>query len=563
MKKVIVIGSDIVCKIARQLPKEKYNIVDELISVNPLSFVTGEEGISIDLPKVNREAYLDDLNNNIFDKIQEANADLIIIDLLDCRLDVCKYIFGDHVVSVTESNGLKEAIKNLDFKLKNKISPYELTEQKWFDVLKKYKTKLNKIASDKKIIVVDARSASTYLSKNKKIYNLFSAEHNEKIYGLFSKVYCLMRLAEPNYIYLPGFDIYFCDESEGGKVFSYTVQKEFYEYTSMAIDMLCDGASMEDIYKIRNEKNSISIKRYNEYDQREKHWNKVQLDSFCGIYSDDFGNYIDTGSNKINIKLNGQNNRFIIAKGCTLSDCSFELGANNYFEIKTGTVLKNKTKIKMGDDNKFFIGEQCTFDSVSFVSKSKNEITVGSGNKLNNGCSLGIDSNCKLFFANKNDIWGIEVHLFNYASLFVGDGNFFNKAILITCHSYTRTIIGRSCIFASEVEIINGDGHSIFDNITKQKINDMNNENNIIEVKDHVWLCRRAMLLSGSKVEQGCIIGAGAIVNKSFMLNNCLIAGVPAVVKRKNISWCRNNETSDIENCAPFYQITIETQEEK
>lgn len=562
MKNISIIGSDIVCRIAQYLPKDKYYVKNEFISINPISFVNDERKSDFELKKVNREAYIEDLNKVVFDKIRDADSDIIIIDLLDCRLNVNNYIVEGNEVFVTENNGLVTAINGLDFILKNKILPLELAESEWFDIFKKYKTKLIECASDKKIIFIDVKSAATYLSKCKHIYNLFPLDYRERMYGFFTKIYSIMRLVAPEFLYLPGFDVYFCDEIENEKVFSYSLQKEFYEYASKAIDMLCDGASISDIAKLRNEFNLISLKRYNQADSREKCWHKVVLNDFSGVYYDDFGNYVDTSNNKINIKLNGQNNKLVINKGCNVSGAFFELGNKNSVTLGDGTIFKGNSVIRLGDENKVSIGSKCVFDNTSLVSKSKNDISFGNNNKLNGPCSFGIDSYCNLNISDNNDIWKIEVHLFNYASLIVGNNNFLNKTILITCHSYTKTIINNFCIFASEVEIINGDGHSIFDNISKEKVNDMKLSGNVIEVRDHVWLCRRAMLLSGSHIGNGCIVGAGAIVNKNLGLNNCLIAGIPAKIKKKNISWCRNNDTSDIADCAPYNLMTDNEEEE-
>ena len=562
MKNISIIGSDIVCRIAQYLPKDKYNVDNEFMSINPLSFVNDECKSDFELKKVNREAYIDDLNKIVFDKIRDANSDVIIIDLLDCRLNVNNYIVEGKNVSVTENNGLVTAINGLDFTLKNKILPLELAETEWFDTFKKYKTKLNECASNKKIIFIDVKSATTYLSKCKRIYNLFPPDYRERMYGFFTKIYSIMRLAAPEFTYLPGFDVYFCDENENGKVFSYSLQKEFYEYASKAIDMLCDGVPISDIAKLRNEFNLISLKRYKQADPHEKHWQKVVLNDFSGVYYDDFGNYVDTANNKINIKLNGQNNRLIINKGCNVSGAFFELGNKCDVTLGDGTIFKSNSVIRLGDENKVNIGSKCVFDNISLVSKNKNDISFGNNNKLNGPCVFGIDSYCELSVSDNNDIWKTEVHLFNYASLIVGKNNFFNKTILITCHSYTKTIINDFCIFASEVEIINGDGHSIFDNISTEKVNDMKASGNTIEVCDHVWLCRRAMLLSNSHIGNGCIVGAGAIVNRRFESNNCLIAGIPAKIKKKNISWCRNNETTDIADCAPYNRMTDDGEEE-
>lgn len=48
-----------------------------------------------------------------------------------------------------------------------------------------------------------------------------------------------------------------------------------------------------------------------------------------------------------------------------------------------------------------------------------------------------------------------------------------------------------------------------------------------ITIKDRCWIGARATILPGVTIEEGCIIAAGAVVNKSCLPNG-LYAGVPA-----------------------------------
>ena len=48
-----------------------------------------------------------------------------------------------------------------------------------------------------------------------------------------------------------------------------------------------------------------------------------------------------------------------------------------------------------------------------------------------------------------------------------------------------------------------------------------------IEIKDNVWLGANVVILDGVKIETGCVIAAGAVVNKSTIKNG-VYAGVPA-----------------------------------
>lgn len=54
-----------------------------------------------------------------------------------------------------------------------------------------------------------------------------------------------------------------------------------------------------------------------------------------------------------------------------------------------------------------------------------------------------------------------------------------------------------------------------------------------IKIGNNVWIGANAIILPGVEIADGCIIGAGAVVTKSFLEKNCIIAGNPAKVIRK------------------------------
>ena len=59
--------------------------------------------------------------------------------------------------------------------------------------------------------------------------------------------------------------------------------------------------------------------------------------------------------------------------------------------------------------------------------------------------------------------------------------------------------------------------------------------NNII-IKKHTWIGANAILLAGTKISEDSIIGAGSVVKGSFP-QNCIIAGNPAKVVKKDRTW--------------------------
>ena len=96
-----------------------------------------------------------------------------------------------------------------------------------------------------------------------------------------------------------------------------------------------------------------------------------------------------------------------------------------------------------------------------------------------------------------------------------------------------KVIIGKDCMFSNNI-VIWGDGHSVLDAMTEEVINI---PEKTLTIGDHVWIGERVTLLKNAKIPNNCIIGIASVVTKAFDEENCLIAGNPAKVCKKNINW--------------------------
>ena len=110
--------------------------------------------------------------------------------------------------------------------------------------------------------------------------------------------------------------------------------------------------------------------------------------------------------------------------------------------------------------------------------------------------------------------------------------------------------IGDDVMFASENQVRADDGHPIFDVRTGLRANPARS----ITIGAHVWLGRAAVVLGGAKIGSGSVIGYGSIVTKSVP-NNCIAAGVPAKIVRRDIAW----ERPHLSLVAPFYKPDAST----
>jgi len=123
-------------------------------------------------------------------------------------------------------------------------------------------------------------------------------------------------------------------------------------------------------------------------------------------------------------------------------------------------------------------------------------------------------------------------------SVTIGDQVTCTNGCYISTAENTSVTIGNDCMIASANEIRTDDGHPIFDIISGRRIN----LSRSITIGDHVWLAAKSIVLSGSSIGRGSVIGLGSIV-KSAIPNNSIAVGVPAKTIKKNIAWERPHLT--------------------
>lgn len=175
----------------------------------------------------------------------------------------------------------------------------------------------------------------------------------------------------------------------------------------------------------------------------------------------------------------------------------------------------------------------------NIVNVSKN-VTAGANSIITMagvGGDINISENCKFSLNSKID-------LFSYAKVMIGRGADFSFNFRCRAVTGSTITIGRDCMFSNDIEVYAGDGHAIFDTETGKRLNMCMSGRDKINIGNHVWVGLRSVILSSS-IGTSSIIGAGSIV-KGNIPEKCIAVGNPAVVKKHNILWSKNNSASDI-----------------
>lgn len=132
----------------------------------------------------------------------------------------------------------------------------------------------------------------------------------------------------------------------------------------------------------------------------------------------------------------------------------------------------------------------------------------------------------------------------------IGDNVSTTAHVDISAVEGTSVTLGDDVMIATGVRLRTDDGHPIFDVADGKRVNTSRS----IAVGNHVWLAIDSFLLGGARIGNGTVVGARALVTKSFP-DNCIVAGVPATVIRRDVAW----ERPHLSVTPPYYKPDAST----
>lgn len=211
---------------------------------------------------------------------------------------------------------------------------------------------------------------------------------------------------------------------------------------------------------------------------------------------------------------------------------------------KKPDVIKDNIKKYYMNNNKLIVIHN---DGTKTINPTNINIYISANNSSNNRIVL-YDSiyknNIKFNFFNsnnnkivigKNNEIDIDFRVQgNNGILNIGDNNYICSAILyFYCSGKTIFTIGNGNLFSEQVIFWAGEGHSVIDAKSKK----ITNIGSSITIGNNNWICMKSCFLKHARISNGCIIGYGSTITKSFDTDNCIIAGNPAVIVKKDILW--------------------------
>ena len=140
---------------------------------------------------------------------------------------------------------------------------------------------------------------------------------------------------------------------------------------------------------------------------------------------------------------------------------------------------------------------------------------------------MEIGENCKITGA-------FIMKITDGAKICIGDKTTMG-GVSIICGEGRKVSVGDDCMFSFGINLRTTDSHGIYDQKTKNRINPAKD----IVVGDKVWVGMNCMIMKGSAISNGSVVGAGAFVSKPIETPNVLIAGNPAIILKEGVVWER------------------------
>ncbi|WP_417220870.1 acyltransferase [Arthrobacter sp.] len=136
------------------------------------------------------------------------------------------------------------------------------------------------------------------------------------------------------------------------------------------------------------------------------------------------------------------------------------------------------------------------------------------------------------------------------SSIRIGKNVTTTKLCILVAVEGTSLTLGDDVMIASDVGIRTDDAHPIFDVESGRRINWSQD----VHIGNHVWIANRAIIRPGTSIGNGSVVGMNSLAKGKFP-NNCIIAGTPARVVRRNVAW----ERPHLSNSKPFYKPDAST----
>lgn len=197
-----------------------------------------------------------------------------------------------------------------------------------------------------------------------------------------------------------------------------------------------------------------------------------------------------------------------------------EIGSNNSIEMDGAQLERCVININGSGNSLFFASGSSVKDCQIEIRGNNHKLIIEADVVLTQSVIWFEDSNCRIQ---------------------IGKGTTMQRYGHIAVTEPNRCIeIGERCMFSFNVDIRNGDSHTLFEIENGKR---MNWAKDII-IRNHVWLGANTQIMGGADVGENSTIGIRSLVNGKIPAN-CIAVGSPARAAKNGFNWDSVRWTND------------------
>lgn len=181
--------------------------------------------------------------------------------------------------------------------------------------------------------------------------------------------------------------------------------------------------------------------------------------------------------------------------------------------------------IEKDEKNNQIMGFKPQLNNSRINFNGKNNRLICEENVILNKSNISFNGNNSVIYLSSNrNVYYLNISIFNNSACFIGENNYINGTLNLILSEEKHIFIGKNSIFSFGIWVRMADPHLIYDVDTKQRLNFTES----IFLGDHVWVGQDALLLKGTQMGSGSIVGAKSLVSNKKISSNTIWGGNPA-----------------------------------
>lgn len=230
-------------------------------------------------------------------------------------------------------------------------------------------------------------------------------------------------------------------------------------------------------------------------------------------------------------------------------------------DIQQQDTAEDEAVTGLENDNKI-LGEYPVIENSKIVFSGKNNILFcEQGVVLKDSTITFNGDNAVVYLSKNNHSYFLDLSANSSNVFYMGRDNYINRIMHIILSERKHVFIGSKGIFSFEIWMRNADPHLIYSYESGHRLNNSQS----IFLGDHVWVGQSAMILKGTEIDSGSIIGAMSVVAGKKIGHNSSWGGNPARKISDSVFWdgaCVHNwkqeKTQKSQVYASFYNTDPE-----